>query len=184
SGLIAMGLDEKDELGWVKLTTGKDDILLVTRNGQALRINEGEIRSMGRPAAGVTGIKFKNDDRLAAMEVAEEKGELLIVTENGFGKRTALKEYPKKGRATGGVMTIDQKHMDKVGHIVAARVVQDEDEMSFISSGGIMLRLKVKDISSTGRNTRGFRLMDLGKGDLVASIARNIFSQVDTDNNK
>ncbi len=184
SGLIAMGLDEKDELGWVKLTTGKDDILLVTRNGQALRIGEGEIRSMGRPAAGVTGIKFKSDDRLAAMEVAEENGELLIVTENGFGKRTALKEYPKKGRATGGVMTIDQKHMDKVGHIVAARVVQDEDEMSFISSGGIMLRLKVKDISSTGRNTRGFRLMDLGKGDLVASIARNIYSQVDTDNNK
>jgi len=155
SGLIAITLDEGDELGWVKLTSGNDDILLVTRRGQALKISENEIRSMGRPAAGVTGIKFKADDRLADMEVFEKNGTLLVVTENGFGKRTPLDEYPRKGRATGGVMTIDQKHLDLTGEIVAARVVQDEDEISLISSGGIMLRLKVKAINTSGRSTRG-----------------------------
>ncbi len=182
SGLIAINLDSGDELGWVKLTTGKDDVILVTRKGQALRIGENEIRPMGRPAAGVTGIKFKGEDRLAAMEVVEDNGTLLIVTENGYGKRTPLKEYPKKGRATGGVMTIDQKHLDMVGQIVEARVVQDDNEISLISSGGIMLRLKVKAISCSGRATRGFRLMDLGEGDLVASIARNVTTQIDQDN--
>jgi DNA gyrase subunit A len=161
SGLIAITLDEGDELGWVKLTSGNDDILLVTRRGQALKISENEIRSMGRPAAGVTGIKFKADDRLADMEVFEKNGTLLVVTENGFGKRTPLDEYPRKGRATGGVMTIDQKHLDLTGEIVAARVVQDEDEISLISSGGIMLRLKVKAINTSGRITRGFRVMYL-----------------------
>jgi DNA gyrase subunit A len=182
SGLIAISLDKGDELGWVKLTTGKDELLLVTQKGQALKISENEIRSMGRPAAGVTGIKFKVDDRLADMEVYEKNGTLLIVTENGFGKRTKLDEYPRKGRATGGVMTIDQKHLDLTGKIIAARVVQDEDEISLISSGGIMLRLKVKAINTSGRNTRGFRVMDLGKGDLVASVARNVANQMDQDN--
>jgi DNA gyrase subunit A len=173
SGLIAMTLEQGDELGWVKLTSGKDDILMVTKKGQALRISEDEIRSMGRQAAGVTGIKFKADDRLADMEVCEPNSTLLIVTEHGFGKRTKLDEYPKKGRATGGVITIDQKHLDKTGRIVAARVVQEDDEISLISACGIMLRLKVKTISISGRSTRGFRVMDLDEGDAVASVARN-----------
>jgi len=183
SGLIAITLDEGDELGWVKLTSGNDDILLVTRRGQALKISENEIRSMGRPAAGVTGIKFKADDRLADMEVFEKNGTLLVVTENGFGKRTPLDEYPRKGRATGGVMTIDQKHLDLTGEIVAARVVQDEDEISLISSAGIMLRLKVKAINTSGRSTRGFRVMDLGKGDQVASVARNVSMPLESNGN-
>lgn len=172
SGLIAITLEEKDELGWVKLTTGKDDILMVTRNGQALRLEETDIRSMGRQAAGVTGIKLKEGDAVTSVEVVEKEGTLLIVTENGFGKRSQLTEYPLKGRATGGVITIDQKHLDKVGKISSARVVQDIDEITIISSGGIMLRLKVTGISISGRSTRGFRLMDLGKGDTVASVAR------------
>lgn len=172
SGLIAINLEPKDELGWVKLTTGKDDILLVTRNGQALRMKEEEIRSMGRQAVGVAGIKLKNGDSLTSMEVIEKNGTVLIVTENGFGKRSHVEDYPLKGRATGGVVTIDQKSLDKVGRIASARVVQETDEITIISSGGIMLRLKVKDISISGRSTRGFRLMDLGKGDSVASVAR------------
>jgi DNA gyrase subunit A len=106
------------------------------------------------------------------MDVIEPGGQLLIVTEHGFGKRSDLKDYPVKGRATGGVATIDQKHLDKVGHISSARVVQEEDEVTLVSSGGVMLRLKVKDISSSGRATRGFRLMDLGDEDQVASLAR------------
>jgi DNA gyrase subunit A len=106
------------------------------------------------------------------MEVIEPKGMLLVVTEQGFGKRTNLDEYPAKGRATGGVATIDIKNLPKIGKIVGARVVQIDDELTFISSNGIMLRLKTKDISSSGRSTRGFKLMDLGKGDAVASLAR------------
>ena len=172
SGLIAISLDEGDELGWVRLTSGKDDIIMVTRGGQALRFSETVIRKMGRPAAGVTGIKLRAGDRLTSMDVIEPGGQLLIVTEHGFGKRSDLDGYPVKGRATGGVATIDQKHLDKVGHIASARVVQEDEEITLVSSGGVMLRLKVKDISSSGRATRGFRLMDLGGEDHVASLAR------------
>lgn len=172
SGLIAMSLEAKDELGWVRLTSGKDDVIMVTRKGQALRIAETEIRSMGRQAAGVAGIKLREGDLLASMDVVELDGQLLVVTEQGYGKRTSLSEYPSKGRATGGVATLDQKHLAKIGQIASARVVQEDDEVTFISSGGVVLRLKVKDITSSGRATRGFKVMDLGKEDMVASVAR------------
>jgi len=172
SGLIAMSLDDDDELGWVRLTTGKDDVILVTRQGQALRLPETKIRSMGRQAAGVSGIKLRPNDLLASMEVVEPNGKLLVVTEFGFGKRTKLEEYPAKGRATGGVATVDQKHLGKIGSIASARVVQDEDEVTMISASGVLIRLKVKDLSIGGRATRGFRIMDLGKDDFVASVAR------------
>lgn len=172
SGLIAITLDAKDQLYWARLTTGKDEIIMVTRQGQALRIPESDIRSMGRPAAGVTGIKLKGDDLLASMDVIEPKGQLLVVTERGFGKRTNLDEYPVKGRATGGVATIAQKSLPQIGCIASSRVVQEADEVSIISSNGIMLRLKVSNISMSGRATRGFKLMDLGADDIVASLAR------------
>jgi len=172
SGLVAISLDEGDELGWVRLTSGKDEIILVTRSGQALRFAESEIRSMGRQAAGVKGIKFKGKDSLASMDVIEPGGQLLVVSELGYGKRSNLDEYPAKSRATGGVTTTDQKSLSKIGHITAARVVQETDEVTLISSSGVVLRLKVKDISSSGRATRGFKLMDLGPEDVVASVAR------------
>lgn len=172
SGLIAMSLDDGDELGWVKLTTGKDDIILVTRQGQALRIDENDVRSMGRQGAGVSGIKLKNNDQVASMDIVEPNGKLLVVTEFGYGKRTDLEAYPAKGRATGGVATIDQKNLEKIGYIAAARVVQDEDEVTMISASGVLLRIKVKDISLSGRATRGYRVMDLDKDDYVASVAR------------
>ena len=165
-------MGEKDRLGWVRLTSGNDDIILVTRKGQALRFAEKEIRSMGRQAAGVTGIRLKGDDKLTSMDVIEPGGQLLVVSEYGYGKRTNLDEYPKKSRATGGVATTDLKNLSKIGHITSARVVQEVDEFTIISSGGIMLRLKVKDISSSGRATRGFKMMDLGGDDRVASVAR------------
>ncbi len=172
SGLIAMGLDSGDELGWVRLTSGSQDIILVTANGQAVRFNEKEIRSMGRQASGVTGIKLKGKDRLASMEVVEPDAYLLLVTSLGYGKRCSLDEYPSKSRATSGVKTIDNKSLAKIGEVVSARIVREEDEITTISTNGIMLRLKAKDISVMGRATRGVRLMDLGKGDTVASLAR------------
>lgn len=172
SGLIAISLSEGDELGWVRLTRGDDEIILVTENGQALRYSEKKVRSMGRTAAGVRGIRLRKGDRLTSMEVIESGGELLVVTTKGFGKRTFLDEYSPKGRATRGVLTIDKKAFKKVGLIVAARVVQEADDLTMISSGGVVLRTKVKNISRSGRLTRGVVLMNLKEGDSVASLAR------------
>jgi len=172
SGMIAMGLDDDDELGWARQTSGKDDILLVTARGQALRIEETTIRPTGRTAAGVTGIKLDKGDRVASMEVVEPDGSLFVITTLGFGKRTPLDEYPVKGRATGGVSTFAGKNLARTGEISAARVVQEADEVTCISSAGMVLRLKVADIRLSGRATRGSRLMDVKDGDTVASLAR------------
>ena len=172
SGLIAMTLENGDELGWARLTSGKDEILLVTQNGQALRFAEDEVRAMGRAAAGVQGIRLGKGDRVTSMEIVEPGGSLLVVTDEGYGKRTPLKEYSAKGRATGGIATIDQKSLDKIGKIASARVVQPADDITVISTNGIVLRLKVKDIKEAGRATRGVRLMKPQTGDSIAAIAR------------
>ncbi len=172
SGLIAIGLEDGDLLGWVRLTHGDDDIILVTEEGQALRMSEKEIRPMGRQAAGVNGIHLRPTDQVTSMEVVEPGGFLMVITTLGYGKRSPLDEYPVKGRATGGVLTIDQKNMEKIGRIAAARVVQEDDEITSISTGGTVLRQRVKEINPLGRATLGVRLMDMSKGDTVASLAR------------
>jgi DNA gyrase subunit A len=171
SGLIAITLGEKDDLRWVSMTSGKDEIILVTANGQALRFKEEEIRPMGRTARGVIGIRFKDGDMLTSMAVVEKDASLLVVTEKGFGKRTDLDEYRSQGRGTQGVSTIDKNALEKIGKIASARVVQKEDEVTLISHNGIIIRLKVKDISSSGRATRGVKLMNIDKADKLASIA-------------
>jgi len=172
SGLISINLDNKDELGWVRLTTGKDEVILVTTRGQALRISEEDIRTMGRQAAGVTGIRLAKNDRLASMEVIEPNGALLLVTARGYAKRTALSEYPVKNRATGGIKTIKQDALPQIGEIAAARVVQEEDGVTVITAAGMVLRLKVSSVSSSGRATRGVRFINLTEDDTVASLAR------------
>jgi DNA gyrase subunit A len=170
SGLIAITLDEGDQLCWARLTRADDDIILVTQKGQALRFSVKHIRSMGRTAAGVNGIRLHPGDALAGMEVVTQDGYLLVVTEHGYGKRTLLSEYTPKGRATGGVATINQSALDVTGKIAAVRVVQDQDDITIVSSAGIMLRLKVKDIRSMGRASRGVHVIGLQNGSLVASL--------------
>ncbi len=172
SGLIAINLDEDDHLGWVCLTGGENEVMLITRNGQALRFAETNIRPMGRQAMGVIGIRMRAGDQLAAMEVVEPNGDLLVITEKGFGKRTHLSEYSPKGRATMGVATIDKHAFESIGRIREARVVQEKDEISLISSGGIVIRMAVADISTQSRATRGVTIMNLEDGDTVAAIAR------------
>jgi DNA gyrase subunit A len=172
SGIIAIGLDETDELGWARLTLGKDEIILVTEQGKALRISEQVVRTMGRTAGGVTGIKLSGDDKVASMDVIEAGGDLLLVTTQGYGKRTALSEYPQKGRATGGVQTIAKGNQEKIGVIAAARVVQEADDVTIISANGMVLRLKVRDVRRAGRATRGSHIMEAKEGDRIASIAR------------
>jgi len=172
SGLIAMTLEEGDQLGWARLTSGKDEVIFVTENGQALRFSEEKIRSMGRTAAGVKGIRLKKDDAVTSMDVVEKDGTLLIVTKAGFGKQTPLKDYSAKGRATSGISTIDQKALKEVGKIAAARVVQKDDDLTIITVNGVTLRLKVKDVKQAGRATRGVHLIKPQEGDSVASVAR------------
>ena len=172
SGLIAMGLEDGDELGWARLTGDKDEIMLITERGQALRFSASNVRPMGRAASGVQGIRLGSADRVASMEIVEEGGALLILTENGYGKQTPLAQYPKKGRATGGVATIDQKALDVTGKIAAARIVQSSDDVTIISTNGIVLRLKVKTLKQAGRATRGVHTIKLQTGDNVAAVAR------------
>ena len=172
SGVIAITLEEGDELGWVRMTNGKEEILFVTARGQALRYSETAIRPVGRQAAGVTGINLKAGDRVAAMEVVEPQGYLLVITEQGFGKRTPLVDYPVKGRGTGGVAAADSKSMDRTGPVALARVVQEDDEVAVMSANGVVLRLKANSISISSRAARGVHLINLGKGDTVVSLAR------------
>ncbi|HCK66233.1 MAG TPA: DNA gyrase subunit A [Anaerolineae bacterium] len=172
SGLIALNLDEGDTLGWARLTSGKDEIIIVTENGQALRFSETKVRAMGRQAAGVNGIKLKAGDIVTSMDVIEKDGTLLVVTTKGFGKQTPLKEYSPKGRATSGIATIDQKAIKEIGKIAAARVVQKDDDLTIMTANGVAIRLKLKDVKQSGRATRGVHLIKPQEGDSVASMAR------------
>jgi DNA gyrase subunit A len=172
SGLIAMSLRDDDNLGWVRLTSGHDEVMLVTAYGRALRMDENEIRCMGRPAGGVTGIRMAGKDCVTGMDVLEEGGQLLVITEKGFGKRTPLDQYMPKSRGSKGVSTIDKHNLDKIGPIAAARIVQPDDEISLISSNGVLIRMNVADISLMGRATRGVHVMDMVEGHTVASMAR------------
>ncbi|MFN3705912.1 MAG: DNA gyrase subunit A [Thermoflexales bacterium] len=172
SGLIAMSLAEDDELSYVRLTHGNDELILVTAQGQALRFSESLVRCMGRTAGGVRAMRFKKEgDYIAGLEVVEEGGLLLTVTARGFGKCTPLEEYSAKGRGGSGMRTMSDA-LEVTGELVAARVVQPNDQITIISAGGMVLRQRVGDIPRSGRATRGSRLMDLREGDTVASVAR------------
>ncbi len=172
SGLICMTLAEGDELSYVRLTPGDGELMLVTTYGQALRFSETLVRRMGRTAAGVRAMRFKKPgDSIAGMEVVEPDGFLLTVTERGYGKCTALDEYNAKGRGGSGMRTMSGA-LDVTGGLVAARVVQPEDQITIISANGVVLRQRVSDIPKTGRATRGSRLINLREGDSVASVAR------------
>jgi DNA gyrase subunit A len=172
SGLIAVNLDEGDELRWARLTDGDDEIIIVTRQGQALRYHETEVRAMGRQAAGVRAIRLRPDDAVASMDVIDPDDDLLVVTANGYGKRSPIREYPVKGRATGGVVTLSRDKLEVTGPIAAAHVVNEEDDLTIISTGGIILRTKIKQVKQAGRPTMGVRLINLREGESVASVAR------------
>jgi DNA gyrase subunit A len=172
SGLIAMSLDEGDRLGWARVTSGSNELIFVTEKGKALRFHESRVRSMGRQAAGVQAIRLDSDDLVTSMDVVEQDASLLVITSGGYGKQTPLKEYAAKGRATGGISTIDQKAVSSIGRIVAARVVQRADDLTIITSNGVAIRIKNKDVKQAGRSTRGVHLIKPQPGDSVASVAR------------
>jgi len=172
SGLIAMALEEGDRLGWARLTSGKDEVIFVTEHGHALRFSESKVRSMGRQAAGVQAIRLQNGDLVTSMDVVEKDGSLLVITSGGYGKQTPLGAYSPKGRATNGISTIDQKALEEIGKIVAARVVQQADDLTIITANGVAIRIKNKDVRQAGRSTKGVHLIKPQPGDSVASVAR------------
>ena len=170
SGLVAMRLEEGDELGWVRLTKSDQDLIVVTEQGQALRFREDTVRPMGRAAAGVKAIKLALGDRVASVCIVEPEADLLIVTTKGYGKRTSLSEFSVKGRHGKGVRCLGGKR-ERTGVIAAAHVVRPDDEFTLISAGGMLLRTRVADVPRVGRAARGAKVMDLKRGDKVASVA-------------
>lgn len=172
SGLVAIKLRRSDELGWVKLTQGGQEVVITTAKGQAIRFSEEEVRPIGRAAAGVMAIKLARGDRVVGMDIVRKGDDLLVVTEKGFGKRTPLEDYSSQRRYGKGVSTYASDRMDQTGLIAAARVVNKEDEITLISAEGMVIRTLVKDVPQQGRATRGSLLMDLKGEDNVVSIAR------------
>ena len=168
NGLIAINLDEGDELLWVRMTSGRDELIITTRGGKSIRFKESDARPMGRTAAGVTAIKLGADDHVASLEVVEPDKELLVVTENGFGKRTPLSEYPTQGRAGSGVITM--RLTPKLGRIVCARVVTPDAHLMVVTAKGTMIRIRVGRVRQTGRAAQGVMLMRLATGDRIAAV--------------
>ncbi len=170
NGLIAINLQEGDELDWVTPTTGSDEVLIATELGKAIRFSETEVRAMGRDTQGVIGIKLGKGDAVAGMATVVDGGDLLVVTQRGYGKRTPLAEYPVHHRAGQGVFTL--KVTDRVGKLATMRVVRDpEEEVLLISASGMVLRTQVGDISQIGRQTQGVIVMRLAADDQVVAIA-------------
>ena len=157
AGLIAIGLREDDELIGVKVTDGNKDVLLVTKEGMSIRFDENDIRPMGRSAMGVKGITLSNDDKVVSMSLCEEGTDVLVVSENGFGKRTDINEYRTQIRAGKGIKTYNIA--EKTGKLVGAEMVNEDDEMMIINSDGVLIRLRVNEISLFGRVTSGVKLM-------------------------
>ena len=178
-GIIAINIRDDDELVAVRLTSGKDDIIMVSRSGQAARFNEDEVRPMGRDTAGVRGMNVsRGDNRVLAMDVARDDTELLVVTENGYGKRTAISDYPVKGRGTMGVKTIQLT--EKKGALAGALIVREHHELLFISQNGMVQRTSVSGISRYGRASQGVKLMNLREDDVVSAVALVMETQADT----
>ncbi len=176
NGIIAIGLDDGDSLIGVEITNGNDQILLGTKKGLAIRFNETDARAMGRPAGGVTGLRFKRDgDEVVSMVVVPQSGEpagcmILTACVNGYGKRTDVNEYRLQGRGGSGVINIDAS--DRNGDVVGMKAVCDTDDLMLITEKGIMMRTKISEIRSTGRNAQGVRLIKIDEGDRLVAMAK------------
>src|SRR5215203_4213760 len=177
-GIIAIKVRDGDELVQVRLTSGEDDILMVSHSGHASRFSEKLVRSMGRDTSGVKGMNVAGkDNRVLAMDVARNDTELFIVTENGYGKRTPVSEYPVKGRGTKGVLTV--KMTEKKGGLAGALIVSEHQDLLFISQNGMVQRTSVGGISQMGRSTQGVRVMNIKDDDCVSAVALVVESESD-----
>ena len=174
SGMIAIGLKDDDELKWVETSSGEDQVMLSTENGQAIRFSEKDVRAMGRNASGVTGMRLKKGDLIISMDIIRKSVdvktlEVLIVTENGLGKKTEAGYYKVQKRGGSGIKTL--KVTPKTGKIVSMYILNNSEErdLVIISKSGQTIRLPLNDVSTLGRATQGVRVMRLDEGDKVAS---------------
>jgi DNA gyrase subunit A len=168
-GIIAINLKDGDELVGVRHSSGDDDILMVSRSGQAIRFAEKDARPMGRATAGVQGMRLRKDDEVISISVAQDTDDLLVVTEQGYGKRTPVHEYPRKGRGGLGVKTVQLT--DAKGKLAGARIVRDGYQLMLISTGGTVIRMSVDEIKRLGRATQGVIVVRLRDGETVSSLA-------------
>ncbi|MBW2608773.1 MAG: DNA gyrase subunit A [Deltaproteobacteria bacterium] len=169
-GIIALKINEDDELICVRVTGGEDDIFIATRQGKSIRFKESDLRGMGRVAAGNIGIRMEPDDEAVGMEALKEGATILTVTENGFGKRTKTEEYRCQSRGGKGILTI--KATERNGPVVYSYQVANQDELMIITEQGKIIRMGVADISVIGRNTQGVKLINLGEGEKVVGVAK------------
>jgi len=169
-GITAINLDDDDELKWVKVTDGTRYVIIATRRGMAIRFPEEEVRAMGRPAAGMRGIRLRAGDEVVGMEVCAEDCDLLVATERGYGKRTSLGEYRSQSRGGVGLKTLNIT--EKNGPLVDMKVVCSEDQLMVVTALGHIIRQPVATISRVGRSTQGVRIIRLDEHDRVAGVAK------------
>ena len=170
AGIIAINLDAGDEVIGVRLTDGQQEVILSTREGQAIRFKESDVRPMGRSAGGVRGIALEPGDTVVAAAVVSPGATLLAVAEKGYGKRSEMDEYRLQTRGGKGIITM--KTTDRTGPVVGVRMVTDDDDIMLVTDGGKVIRTPVRGISIIGRNTQGVRLIDLSDGEKVVGVAR------------
>jgi DNA gyrase subunit A len=169
--MIAINLNTGDELSWVKCSNGKNQIIMVTKNGLSIKFSEKDVRSMGRPTAGVLGIRLKGTDAVVTMDKVIDKGELIVITEKGFGKRSKLTDWPLQGRAGYGVKAADI--VSRNGKLVSSQVIGKEDKNIIITSKlGQVIKLPIKDVPVLTRQTQGVILIRFSdKKDVVAAAS-------------
>ncbi|UXH42932.1 DNA gyrase subunit A [Rossellomorea vietnamensis] len=170
NGLIAINLRENDELISVKLTDGEKDMIIGTKQGMLIRFPETDVRSMGRTATGVKGINLSDDDIVVGMEILEDKSDVLVVTVNGYGKRTPASEYRVQTRGGKGLKTCNVT--ERNGELVSVKAVTGEEDLMIITAHGVLIRMDVNDISTTGRNTQGVKLIRLQESEFVSTVAK------------
>lgn len=170
AGTIAIKLDEGNELIGVRLTSGKDDVMLVTSRGMSIRFNESQARTMGRNSAGVRGINPREGDFVVGLAVVNDDARLLVASENGLGKRTSFGDYAAKNR--GGIGMLTMKCTEKTGPVVGSLAVEDTDELMLMTNGGQSIRIRVSEVRETGRNAQGVKLVTLNEGEKLQAVAR------------
>ena len=179
SGIIAITLEEGDELISAEVTDGNRDVFLGTRDGLSIRFSENDVREIGRTGKGVIGIRLDEGNAVVGMEIVRDDSTILTVTENGYGKRSTLEDYRSQGRGGKGIITI--KTTEKNGRVIGMAQVSADDEILLITTNGKVLRIRTKDISVQGRNTQGVRLFDTEAGDKVVSFAKVVEREEEKD---
>ncbi len=179
SGIIAITLEEGDELISAEVTDGKRDVFLGTRDGLSIRFSEADVREIGRTGKGVIGIRLNEGNEVVGMEIVRDDSTILTVTENGYGKRSSLEDYRSQGRGGKGIITI--KTTEKNGRVIGMAQVSEDDEILLITGNGKILRIKAKGISVQGRNTQGVRLLDTEEGDKVVCLAKVVEREEEKD---